>query len=141
MINPQPEEMSRGTLTLACEPTEIHLNHNQDVNAGVLFSLAEMAGMGVVVTSLDADANDSYVVIKRCEIDFIAPAKGRVRATAHLSEAQLERIESARVNRTGIEEAVSVEILNSHDRVVSKCEMTAVIRPKKGPSTERDSAV
>ncbi len=113
MINPQPDEVSPGKLILACDPTEIHLNHNQDINAGALFSLAEMAGMGVVVTSLGDRANDTYVVIKRGVIDFKSRARGRVRACASLADSQLERVHSCGIDAEGIEEIVAVEILDA----------------------------
>ncbi len=129
MINPHPDEISPGKLVLGCEPRDIHLNHNQDINAGVLFSLAEMAGMGVVVTSLGEQASNAYVVIKRGVIDFKARARGRVRATALLTEAQLSRVQSTASGGEGIEEVVLVEILDENDRAVAQCEMTAIIRP------------
>jgi acyl-coenzyme A thioesterase PaaI-like protein len=131
MINPHPDEISPGKLVLGCEPRDLHLNHNQDINAGVLFSLAEMAGMGVVVTSLGEQANKAYVVVRRGVIDFKTRARGRIRATALLTESQLSRVQSAASKGTGIEEVVLVEILDESDRVVAQCEMTAVIRPVK----------
>ena len=131
MIKPHPDEISPGKLVLGCDPRDIHLNHNQDINAGVLFSLAEMAGMGVVVTSLGEQANKAYVVVRRGVIDFKARARGRIRATALLTESQPRRVQSAASKGTGIEEVVLVEILDESDRVVAQCEMTAVIRPVK----------
>lgn len=131
MINPIPDEISPGKLVLACDPRDIHLNHNKDINAGVLFSLAEMAGMGVVVTSLGEDAKNIHVVIKRGVIDFKARARGRIRATALLTEAQLNRVQSAARQGEGVDEVVLVEILDESDRVVAQCEMMAIVRPSK----------
>ena len=131
MINPQPEGMADGMLVLAHEPGELHVNHNGDVSAGVLFSLAEMAGVGVVVTTLGDRALSSYIVMKRGVIDFHACARGRVRAVAQLSADQLDRVRSVRDGVADIEEVVHVEIRDSMGRMVSSCDVTAVIRPRR----------
>ena len=131
MINPQVDEIAVGRLVLAHEPGELHLNHNGDINAAVLFSLAEMAGMGVVVTTLGVQAAGAYVVIKRGAINFTARARGRIRAAARLEATQLERVRSAGSEVAGIEEMVAVEIRDASDRVVACCEVTTVIRPRR----------
>jgi acyl-coenzyme A thioesterase PaaI-like protein len=131
MINPQPDEVSDGKLVLGHEPETLHLNHNGDVNAGVLFSLAEMAGMGVVVTALGDAAAAAYVVIKRGAIDFEAPARGRLRAVATLSPLQCARVSASSRDGSAIEEIVSVLIENSSGRVVARSEITAVIRRRR----------
>ena len=133
LINPQPEEVAEGRLVLAHEPEALHLNHNGDINAAVLFSLAEMAGMGVVVTTLGEQASQAYVVIKRGVIDFRGRARGRIRAAAHLSAEQLERVRAAAGKGVGIEEVVGVEIRDATDRVVATSTVTAVIRPRRQP--------
>jgi acyl-coenzyme A thioesterase PaaI-like protein len=76
MLAPEFVSMSEGSLTLALSPTEMHMNHNNDINAGPLFSLTEMAGMGVVVGVLGQRIKDAFVVCKKCFYRFCGACSG-----------------------------------------------------------------
>lgn len=130
MIDPQPDEVAEGKLVLGHQPSALHLNHNGDVNAAVLFSLAEMAGVGVVVTTLGPDAAHAYVVIKSGAVDFTAPARGRIQAVATLNAAQCARVRAFGLEGS-IEEVVAVLIRDVSGRGIANCEGTAVIRRRR----------
>lgn len=131
MINPQLIDLKDGELTLKQSPGEAHLNHNGDMNAGVLFSMSEMAGMGVVVLLLGDLAKDSFVVVKNVNIDFIARAQGDITFIGLLTKEQQERTLENAKSGNKVEELVVVEAKDSEGKLVSKSVVTAVISPKR----------
>lgn len=129
MINPQLTDAKNGYLVLTQTPEDIHLNHNSDMHAGVIFSVLEMAGMGVLVMLLGDLANDALVVVKRMEIDFIARAQGSIRFEASIDEADRDRIlQNARQGKK-LEELITVQAFNASSECVAKADVTAVIAP------------
>ncbi len=132
MINPELVDLKDGYISLKQSPEEIHFNHNGDMNAGVLFSMSEMAGMGVVVMLLGELANSALVVVKNVNIDFIARAQGEIVFTCTMPEGQQKRtLENAKAG-SKVEEIVEVEAKDKNGNVVSRSRVTAVISPKKG---------
>lgn len=132
MIAPELLEIGEGTLALKQTPEELHLNHNGDMHAGVLFSMSEMAGMGVVVLFLGELAADSLIVVKNVNIDFIARAQGAIIFTGIMPKAQQARtLEKAKAGEK-VEELILVEAKDAEGTLVSKSTVTAVISPKRG---------
>lgn len=130
MINPQLTDVNNGYLVLSQTPEEIHLNHNGDMHAGVIFSMLEMAGMGVVVMLLGELANQALVVVKKMDIDFIARAQGSIRFEASIEPEMQKRILQNAKQGKKIEESVKVQAFNSAGECVAKAELVAVIAPK-----------
>jgi len=78
-------------------PAEPNVNHFGTIYAGSLFTVAEMLGGVIGLTSFDLPG---YIpVVKGLDIRFRRVAKTAVRATASLSDAEIARIEEdARAN-------------------------------------------
>lgn len=130
MINPELVDLAAGSISLKQSPEEIHLNHNGDMNAGVIFSMSEMAGMGVVVMLLGDMAKSAFVVVKNVNIDFLARAQGPIVFTGTISNEQQQRILDIAKAGEKVEEIVEVVATDSDDNPVSRSKVTAVIAPK-----------
>ena len=131
MINPELVDMKDGSLSLKQTPGDMHLNQNGDMNAGVLFTMSEMSGMGVVVMLLGELAGSSFIASKSVNIDFLARAKGEIVFTGTMPDEQQKRtLQNAREGNK-IEEIVQVEAVDSEGKVVSKSTVTAVVSPKR----------
>jgi acyl-coenzyme A thioesterase PaaI-like protein len=130
MINPQLADLQDGKISLKQTPEAIHLNHNGDMHAGVIFSMLEMAGMGVVVMLLGKKADDSLVLIKNISIDFIKPAEGETTFTASLSDDQKGRILDKIAAKEKIVEIVEVVALSKDKVEVASARLTCYIAPK-----------
>jgi acyl-coenzyme A thioesterase PaaI-like protein len=68
-------------------------NHFGVMYAGVIFTVAEVLGGAMHVVSFDPATH--YPLVKRIEIDFLAPGRGRLTATAALPPEEVERIRAA----------------------------------------------
>lgn len=77
-------------------PPEPNVNHFGVTYAGSLFSVAEMLGGVLCLTTFDLEGELAGFVplVKESTIRFRRPALGVVRATASLSEAEVERVRS-----------------------------------------------
>lgn len=127
-LSPEIVTVEAGALTLAITPNEQHLNHNGDLTAGNLFAMSEMAGMGAIVMLLGEQASEKLVVCKNGNIDFIAPAKGRISFSAVLSASQQQSIQQALAAGEKIEEQVLVEAKQDDGSVVAKTLVTSFIK-------------
>ena len=72
-------------------PKPQHLNHNDTVNAAVRYGLAEAAGAGAVVADMLDLAAQSYTVVKKPTIEYLAPARGVLEATGHVDGTAVEQ--------------------------------------------------
>ena len=131
MMNVEPTLIESNKLGFTHTPEPIHLNHNNDINASVLYCLGEMSGSGVLVVALGESAREAFVVIKSGSIEYFARASGQLTTEASLSDEQLERVTQAVKDKTSIEETVEVIIKNAEDTIVAKCMITSVLKPKK----------
>jgi len=132
MMKPELVDLKDGSISLKQTPEEIHLNMNGDMNAGVLFSMSEMAGMGVVVMLLGELASSSFIASKNVNIDFLARAQGEIVFTGSMSEEQQKRtLQNAKAGNK-VEEVIQVEAKDKAGNVVSKSNVTAVVKPKRG---------
>lgn len=131
MIKPELVDITPGSISLKQCPEELHLNHNGDMHAGVIFSMTEMAGMGVVVLLLGELANSSFVVVKNVNIDFIARAQGPITFSASIADDNQKSIIDRAKAEEKIEECVLVEAKDENGRLVSKSTLTAIISPHK----------
>ena len=71
-------------------PKPEHLNHNGTVNAAVLYGLAEVAGAGAAVADMLDVAAQSYTVVKKATIEYLAPGRGVLDATGRVHKAVVE---------------------------------------------------
>ncbi|MCY4043962.1 MAG: PaaI family thioesterase [Cellvibrionales bacterium] len=130
MINPELSDLKDGEISLKQTPDAIHLNHNGDMHAGVIFSMLEMAGMGVVVMLLGEKANESLVLIKNISIDFLKPATGETTFTARLTDEQKGRILEKISTKEKIIEVVEVLATNADGIEVAAAKLTCYISSK-----------
>ena len=77
----------------ATVPFEGNANHFGVTYAGVVFTVAEVLGGALHWASFDVATH--YPVVKRIEIDFVAPGRGSLTATASLPDEEVERIRAA----------------------------------------------
>ncbi len=131
MIKPELVELGDGKIVLAQTPEDLHKNHNGDMHAAVMFSVLEMAGMGVITLFLGDDAAKAFVVLKDLHIFYDARAQGRITFTAELSDKQKEKLRNAFDNGEAIEEPIMAYAHDADGNQISHASMTGVIRPKK----------
>ena len=108
-------------------PFEGNGNHFGVIYAGVLFTLAEVLGGAMHMISFDAAATH-YPLIKGMRIDFLAPGKGRLSATATLTDEQVAEIKAAAANGK-VSYELRAEILDTDGKVVVTTVGDYQIRP------------
>jgi acyl-coenzyme A thioesterase PaaI-like protein len=86
----EPIEAGGGNAVIRLTPKPEHLNHNGTVNAAVLYGLAEVAGAGAAVADMLDVAAQSYTVVKRATIEYLAPGRGVLDATGRVDKAVVE---------------------------------------------------
>ena len=74
-------------------PLEPNINHVGTMYAGALFTLAELPGGAIFLTTFDAAR--FYPIIKGMEIKFVKPATTDITVEVRLDPAEAERIERA----------------------------------------------
>jgi thioesterase domain-containing protein len=73
-------------------PFEGNANHFGTVYAGVIYSLAEVLGGAIHLSSFDASTH--YPLIRGSNIKYLKPAKGPLSASASLDEATIARVKA-----------------------------------------------
>lgn len=71
-LGAQMIEAADGRCVMRLRPKSVHLNHNGNVNAPILYGLAEFAGAGAVTTGMIDLLATAYVVVRRATIDVTA---------------------------------------------------------------------
>ena len=74
-------------------PLEPNINHVGTMYAGALFTLAELPGGAIFLTTFDAGR--FYPIIKGMEIKFVKPASTDITVEVRLDPAEAERIQQA----------------------------------------------
>lgn len=131
MIKPEIVNIGDGIIELAQTPDDLHKNHNGDMHAAVLFTMLEMAGLGVVTLFLGDAIKDSFVVLKDLHIFYDERAQGRIIFKGELSEEQKIDLKTSAENNTPIEQEITAVALDENGLQVSHATMTAIIKPKK----------
>ena len=131
MIKPEIVDLGDGKIVLAQTPQDLHKNHNGDVHAAVLFSVLEMAGMGVLTLFLGDDAAKAFVVLKDLHIFYDARAQGRITFSAELDDRQKHNVRSAFAAGEAIEEELIAYAHDADGKQVAHATMTGVVRPKQ----------
>jgi acyl-CoA thioesterase len=127
----EPVHAGGGNATIRLEPKPEHLNHNDTVNAAVIYGLAEVAGAGAVVADMLDLAADSYTVVKRASIDYLAPARGVLQAVGSADPAAIGDAKSELLAERGVEIAVPVSVTDGGGVEVATVRFTVAIRPKR----------
>ncbi|NRB40645.1 MAG: YiiD C-terminal domain-containing protein [Pseudomonadales bacterium] len=130
LIKPNMEEIKPAQLVLSQTPEDLHKNHNGDMHAAVIFSMLEMAGMGVITLFLGDAIKDSLVVLKDMHIHYDARAQGKIFFKASLDEGLQEKLKRAIDKGDNIEEQVYAVAYDENNRQVAHASMSAVIKSK-----------
>jgi len=103
---------------VALLPFEPNRNHVGTAYAGSLFSVAEVLG-GVL--ALSSFTLDGYApVVKSLSIDFLKPALGDVRATVEMSSAEISRVLDEAVANGKSNYDLVATVTDENDVVVAK---------------------
>ena len=127
----EPVEAGGGTATIHFDPKPQHLNHNGTVNAAVLYGLAEVAGAGAVVADMLDLAAESYTVVKKATIEYLAPARGNLEATGHVDVEVVEQAKDKVIAGQAVEVEVAVSIRDIEGTEAAVVGFTVAIRPKR----------
>ncbi len=85
------EEMKRGYARLRM-PLRGNRNHIGTMYAGALFTLAEVPGGALFLSSFDT--RRFYPIVTEMNIRFLAPARGPVTVEVRLDDAEIERLQA-----------------------------------------------
>ena len=116
------------------DPKPQHLNHNGTINAAVLYGLAEVAGAGAVVADMLDLAAESYTVVKKATIEYLAPARGVLEATGHVDGTAVEQAKNRVIAGNAVEVEVPVSVRDREGTEVVVVGFTVAIRPKRKPA-------
>ena len=129
----EPVEAGGGTAVIRLSPKPEHLNHNGTVNAAVLYGLAEVAGAGAAVADMLDVAAQSYTVVKKATIEYLAPGRGVLDATGRVDATVVEGARDALLAGSAVEVDVPVSVTDSQGAEVAKVEFTLALRPRRKP--------
>jgi acyl-CoA thioesterase len=127
----EPVEAGGGRAVIRLDPKSQHLNHNGTVNAAVLYGLAEVAGAGAAVADMLDLAAQSYTVVKKATIEYLAPGRGVVNATGTVDVAEVEHAKEEVLNGKAVDIMASVSVTDGRGNAVAKVDFTVTIRPKR----------
>ena len=101
-------------------PLEGNVNHIGSIYAGALFTVAELPGGALFLTTFDVER--FYPVLKAMNIHFRRPAFTDVTVEVSLTEEEVQRI-AEEADRLGKSEfALSVEVRDADNQVVAETE-------------------
>ena len=129
----EPIEAGGGNAVIRLTPKPEHLNHNGTVNAAGLYGLAEVAGAGAAVADMLDVAAQSYTVVKRATIEYLAPGRGVLDATGRVDKAVVEGAKEAVLAGSAVEVDVPVSVTDSQGAEVAKVEFTLALRARHKP--------
>lgn len=92
-------------------------NHIGTMYAGALFTLAEIPGGALFLSSFDT--RRYYPVVKALDLKFLKPAKGDIRVEARLDEARIAAIEAEAASAGKAEFRLDLELRDAAGTVVA----------------------
>ena len=93
-------------------------NHIGSMYAGALFTLAEIPGGALFLTSFDA--SKFYPIVKEMNLRFRRPATGDIRVEASLSEAQIEQLQKQATEHGKAEYVLELQLTDDDGEVVAQ---------------------
>jgi thioesterase domain-containing protein len=111
------EMLEHGHVRL-CMPLQGNQNHIGSMYAGALFTLAEIPGGALFLTSFDAQ--HFYPIVKEMNLQFIRPAKGDIRVEAQLSEAQIQALQKQATEQGKAEYVLQLQLTDDSGEVVAR---------------------
>lgn len=112
-------------------PKPEHINHNGDVNAPVIYGVAEVAGAGAAVMAAGASGTGAYTVIRSGTIEYRRPAHGGITASSRVDSAVAEKIQTSLEAGEGCDIDVDVSLRDAHDTPTGVCRFVVSMRPRR----------
>ena len=116
-------------------PKPEHINHNGDVNAPVIYGVAEVAGAGAAVMAAGAAGTGAYTVIRSGTIEYQRPAQGGITASSKVEPDVAAEIQRALEAGEGCDVNVEVALTDANDTATGTCTFVVSMRPRR---TDRD---
>ena len=108
-------------------PFEGNGNHFGVMYAGVIFTVAEVLGGAIHVATFDPSTH--YPLVKSVTIDFIAPGRGALSASASLSQDEIDAIKAASADGSKASFAMTAEVVAEDGTLVARTTGDYQIRP------------
>ncbi|MDH4874767.1 YiiD C-terminal domain-containing protein [Pseudomonas sp. BN515] len=99
-------------------PLEGNQNHIGTLYAGAIFTLAEMPGGALFLTSFDA--RRFYPIVKEMNLRFRRPAKGDITVDARIDQAEITRIQNEAEASGKSEYWLELQLLDADGEVVAE---------------------
>lgn len=93
-------------------------NHIGSMYAGALFTLAEIPGGALFLTSFDTQR--FYPIVKEMNLRFRRPATGDIRVEASLSKAQIEQLQKQATEEGKAEYVLELQLTDDSGEVVAQ---------------------
>ena len=117
----------RPGLVRAAVPADGNGNHFGVMYAGVTFTVAEVLGGALALATFPAGTH--YPVVKRMEIDFVAPGRSELTATAALADDEIARLRAAARPGTKVPFVLVAEVVDADGRLVARTRGDYQLRP------------
>ncbi len=101
-----------------CMPLAGNQNHIGSMYAGALFTLAEIPGGALFLTSFDTQR--FYPIIKEMNLRFRRPATGDIRVEARLDAAEIERLQAEAAETGKAEYVLELALTDNTGEVVAQ---------------------
>ncbi len=108
-------------------PFEGNGNHFGVIYAGVIFTVAEVLGGAIHFATFDVTTH--YPLVRNLAIEFLAPGKGRLSASASLSDDEVARIKVAATPDAKVPFVLEAEVVGEDGTVVARTRGDYQIRP------------
>ncbi len=112
-------------------PKAEHINHNGDVNAPVIYGVAEVAGAGAAVMAAGAAGTGAYTVIRSATIEYQRPAHGGITASSRVDPAVAQSIQQALQAGEGCDIDVDVSLTDANGTATGTCTCVISMRPRR----------
>lgn len=109
-----------------CMPLAGNENHIGSMYAGALFTLAEIPGGALFLTSFDVER--FYPIVKSLNLRFLRPASGDIRVEAHLPAADIEHLQSEANLQGKADYPLHLQLTAADGSVVAESEATYQLR-------------
>lgn len=111
------EQLEPGFVRL-CMPLQGNQNHIGSLYAGALFTLAEIPGGALFLTSFDVQR--FYPLIKEMNLRFRRPATSDITVEAHLSDEELKRIQTEAEENGKADYSLELQLRDAGGEVVAE---------------------
>lgn len=101
-----------------CMPLAGNQNHIGSMYAGALFTLAEIPGGALFLTSFDAQR--FYPIVKEMNLRFRRPATGDIRVEASLADEEIQRLQTQATEQGKAEFVLQLQLTDDSGEVVAE---------------------